>query len=212
MKERGITFKPAMVYATVMGNKRATRRLIRTDVRGCLFNAGDAWDDDYILDPGNADWRQEALPYEAGDRLYIREAYRVPATLNVVKPSELPDPLPPSHIHYELDGAPSAIFGKYRHARYMPRRLARINLAVIGCRAERLQSIDKLGAFSEGVVTTAPHDRDGRRHFGIIGMPDIDEPTELRAFVKLWDAINGTDGPKSWGANPWVSVTAYDLL
>ena len=79
MTDRPIIFSGPMVRALLDGSKTMTRRILKPRGRtvhaqaNSLFNG--AWTDSYILDDGNAEWREQDYSYRVGDRLYVREAH-----------------------------------------------------------------------------------------------------------------------------------------
>jgi hypothetical protein len=73
---------------------------------------------------------------------------------------------------------------------HMPRKLSRITLEITGVRVERLNEIREADAISEGCQCA--------------GVPA--SLTNVGAFAKLWESING---PGSWVANPWVWVVEF---
>lgn len=83
MADRPIIFSAPMVRALLDGRKTQTRRVLGNSGpgrgRSNIFNAATGWSDSYVLDPGNANWRERDTPYAPGDRLWVREAWRIGA-------------------------------------------------------------------------------------------------------------------------------------
>lgn len=211
MKERGILFSPAMVSAIFAGRKTTTRRL--------------------LPDEG-------ALPYEPGDRLWVREThfkfgYWEPDVLKMEKlnrralrfvPMSETSFDPPRYPITARQGPPAdpdewARPTIYRRpARFMFRADARLNLIVEECFAADLASISGWEADAEGIAAIS---KDGKtRKFGI---PDRDgllgtdnegwawpdwQRSSRDAFVRLWNQIHG-DG--AFDQNPRVSVTRFAI-
>lgn len=155
----------------------------------------------------------------AGDRLYVREAWRVANSYDGVRPREL-DPSGGT-LFYEAGGArgnyftPGAGFvtpwpcdlkqpdwvGKLRPAMFMPRWASRITLEVTGVKVERLQDCSEADALAEGIAKI------GR----LYGVPEADwdsasTRSAVDAYANLWDEINGTG---AWKKNPWVVAYTF---
>ena len=87
-------------------------------------------------------------PYSPGDILYVKEPYRVSAQYDALKPSELPDGV---DIRYDgLVYDEDEVRGRYRSARFMPRRLARNYLLVKSVTQEPIRAITPAEAIREG--------------------------------------------------------------
>ena len=131
-----------------------------------------------------------------GDRLWVREAWRTLEGYDAMPPRDIPLSAP---IWYEADGPAPAGFGRYRHARFMPRWVSRSMDEIVGIRVERLQEISDSDAFAEGVEKTSygchKHTPGG---FGCM--------TGRDGYRALWESINGSG---SWEANPWVWVVSF---
>jgi hypothetical protein len=172
-------------------------------------------------------------PYECpygkpGDRLWVREAWRVPKVLNDLSGNEIGERcvaagyrLPWCPTRFEADGSLTsekdwrefgnhpgeATPGRYRHARFMPRWASRIVLHVVCVRVQRLQDISEDDARAEGCCaipgftwrTFEEADR---------GIP-MHAHTAKDAFEALWKSINGAG---SWDANPWVWVVEFKRI
>ncbi|MBM7326674.1 hypothetical protein JS562_26800 [Agrobacterium sp. S2] len=154
-----------------------------------------------------------------GDRLYVREAWRVSRMHDQVAPRDLKPRT--MTVFFEAGGsianqdAPGdwkpAVWpeigerpdwaGKFRQAMHMPRWASRITLEVTGVKVERLQDCSEADAFAEGIA------RIGRFY----GVPEADwdsasTRSAVDAYAKLWDEING---PGAWEANPWVAAYTF---
>lgn len=189
MKERGILFSGRLVRAILAGRKSQTRRVL-----------------------GNRDWVPASGGFtpaptsrqygEAGDRLYVREAWRTVESLDELRPVQLAETVP---IRYEADGAERGKFrepvGRYRHGRFMPRWASRITLEVTDVRVQRLQDITAEDALAEGVELGVPLDviANGERSKAVYFDARV-------AFAHLWCGVNG---PDAWKANPWVWVIEF---
>ncbi|HEV2540252.1 MAG TPA: hypothetical protein VGU03_11145 [Frateuria sp.] len=202
MRELPILFSAPMVRAILDGRKTQTRRVCK---------------DQHL--PGHKPSLLECPYGKPGDRLWVREAWRVPVSLDDLSGKRIAEKClqagyrsPWCPTQYEADGArtsekdwrefgphPSTTApGRYRHARFMPRWASRITLEVTGVRVERLQAISEADSIAEGLL----RDREGWR-----GAPDLPWfASPLAAYRSLWESING-DG--SWDANPWVRVVEF---
>lgn len=161
-------------------------------------------------------------PYgRRGDRLWVTEAWRVPAAYDQVAPRDLPKAI---NVRYEADGyqrirtatrqALSEPWGKLRPGMFMPRWASRISLAVEDARAERLQDITASDVEAEGIKTTPESGLDLRTGMPLPGYTVGDWFSNLpnahtEAFRRLWESIYGLG---SWDRNPWVFVTVFELL
>jgi len=199
MTERPILFSGPMVRAILDGRKTVTRRVLKPRGRLSLFD--DSWSDDYVLDPGNAEWREAAYPWRVGDRLWVREAWRSAAPLDDISPSAIgEESMEIAPVRYEADG--EAInwlewrghdAGRLRAGMHMPRWASRITLEVTGVKVERLQDISASDAVAEGALSTAAVDQFAEVH-------------AIPMFRAIWLGING---PGSWEANPWVVAISF---
>lgn len=245
MRELPILFSAPMVRAILEGRKTQTRRPMKEQPF-----AGGYYQGDISLDQngyctrfgveavgGGAFLSEEFLcPYgdpRDRDRLWVREAWRVPDSLNALSGFQIAEKCfdagyrePWCPIRYEADGhlnsfkdwrefetTPGvATPGRYRHARFMPRWASRITLEVTGVRVERLQDISETDAEHEGVERWVVGD-DGWRDYmltpeeeAVAGVPPM---TAKQSFKTLWESINNAG---SWDANPWVWVIEFNCI
>jgi hypothetical protein len=202
MKEHPILFSAPMVRALLDGSKTQTRRVVKPWVVSDLTHKPVPADLEYLPD---FTCYRSTCPYgQPGDRLWVREAFRLVRT---VPGGADGDKIPPSMFldstrKFEADGSTSLpdgwmrVFGKLRPGIHMPRWASRITLEITGVRVERLRDISPEDCWVEGIQEM--------RDAG-------DENGELRGSVKqdyqaLWESING---PGSWDANPWVWVVEF---
>jgi hypothetical protein len=224
MTERPIPFSAPMVRAILEGRKTMTRRIVKkapdwmqsgrigkeTVIPELMEQAVNIW--------GNPD----LCPYgKPGDRLYVKEAWRTGERLNQYSGKEI------QKLHdeagfrgtghccplkYESDGSVRqwgdndlgdfGEWGRYRHARFMPRWASRITLGITAVRVERLQEITEEDAKAEGVQpwefnpnqTLTSGERAG------------DSPYRS-GCAYLWDMIN--DHRATWKSNPFVWVISF---
>jgi hypothetical protein len=213
--ERPILFSGEMVRAILDGRKVMTRRLVKVNEKGMLkcgahgYPLVDGMGVGWFPHAGSglekypADRLGEISPFGGvGDRLWVRESWRVEPSLDSLKPSDLPgDEL---FLKYEADGevlhpgtygwelpAIDARWGKLRPSIFMPRWASRIDLEVTELRVERLQDISEEDARAEGVPNLALSD------FQSVGL-----------FKHLWNSLNEKRG-FGWDVNPWVWVVGF---
>jgi hypothetical protein len=182
VRDRPILFSAPMVRALLAGTKTQTRRVVKN------INP--------TLPASNPEPHHIANALRCpcgvhGDRLWVREAWRV---------SRFADPMPPrdlsAHVAvaYEAESgswgeSEEELLGKLRPGMFMPRWASRITLEVTGVRVERLQAIHESDVMAEG-----------------LRVADCDGLGARVEFSKLWESING---PGSWAANPWVWVVEF---
>ncbi len=211
MTERPILFNATMVRAVLAGTKTQTRRVVKpqfakeaapvempaTDpIRGWVVGGHSGiWWCDAAANPDEA----MRCPYgKPGDRLWVREAWRVFAAFNKKPPRDITrNELVWYEAQDEVPFHPTA-FGRLRPSMFMPRWASRITLEVTGVRVERLRDISEADAMAEGVPSADL--ASGREcifpHQG----------TYRWGFQLLWESING---PSSWGSNPWVWCVSF---
>lgn len=240
MKERPILFSGAMVRALLRyeNPKTQTRRVVSPQPPaecGIHYMLGnESWLPPEDRNPLRHSWeawggplfdaRPEGhlcgshcvkSPYGApGDRLWVREAWRVGKPHDQKPPRDILPPLVArGHgvtVLYEAGGwrsvgpegrdepvypddAPVPEWaGKLRPGMFMPRAFSRITLEVTDVRVERLQDCTESDAEAEGVFPMFPDDVRGASH--------------VFAYSRLWDEINGA---RAWAVNPWVWVVEF---
>lgn len=246
MKERPIPFSAQMVRAILAGRKTQTRRVVDPQPEQPKHEHPDYWLWRHrALDAGYCHTRTEAMtrlmlplcPYgQPGDRLWVREAFRLPASLDDLSPNGVAErclyvgySAPWCPTQYEADQARispqgwrefgsrpnTAVPGRYRHARFMPRWAARTLLEITGVRVERVQNMQgqspypgESDALAEGINRI--HHGDGAYYYSAFR----DEPHPKNwcdptdAFRELWDSINAKRG-FGWDANSWVWVIEF---
>ena len=216
MKERPILFSGPMVRALLAGTKTQTRRILKLKP-GFDFQERDdgrLWP--WAEHPDRCDDVWMPSPHgQPGDRLWVREAFRFPASLDGLSPSECGEKAldagyrtPWAPTQFEADSTRTGEWrgfdtppaetkpGKLRPGIHMPRWASRITLDIKAVRIERLQDISEQDAAAEGVATWAP---------GALS-PDSLNADPSDQFRWLWCSING---PDSWDANPWVWVVEF---
>lgn len=209
MTDRPIIFSAPMIRALLEGRKSQTRRVISTKGQANLFN-GD-WSDDYVLDPGNAAWRDQIVRYAPGDRLWVREAcatwvgghcdtaYRADET---------------SDSWEDLRHDARLGFWKIRPSIHMPRWASRLTLTVTDVRVQRLRDISEADAVAEGVEPL----HTGYFPYGIttfmttfVGDREVPAQccrTAQHSYEMLWNSLHG---PDAWDRNPWVCALTFTV-
>lgn len=193
MTDRPIIFSAPMIRALLDGRKTMTRRLAWRDIRDDIVTAKelerlekkgwraiDGADDSTTLAKPSP-W-QKVKP---GDRLWVREAFRV-AFGNV------------SVYKADLDRNSQL---SYKPSIHMPRWASRLTLTVTATKIERLQDISEDDAIAEGV---------GRDSDGWIDYlyPSTQCCSTARdSFQTLWTSLHGEN---AWAENPEVVVISFE--
>lgn len=183
-----ILFQGELVCAILEGRKTVTRRII-------------------VPQPESGAAVPIPPKYRKGRSLYVREAWRAPATVDHQSPREIGAaavdagyPRPWCPVRFDANEAEigklselgAKAWGKGRPSIHLPKWLSRILLRVKGARAEPLREMPEADALLEG-------------------LPDKGDPqVNLFAFSVLWDEINGPRG-FHWTANPWVYRVEFEL-
>jgi hypothetical protein len=160
----------------------------------CGFGHGE-----YIHVPGKEETRQRVFCRTTpGDVLRVRESWRTCATLDHVKPSELPEDAPILYAADKHARGETGEWGKGRPSIFLPKWASRIRLRVTDVKAERLQWITDDDALAEGIEMV---------------MESFAAGGHYRSEVALrWDRINGQRPGASWAANPWVWVLKFERV
>ncbi|PTE02676.1 hypothetical protein [Pandoraea apista] len=184
MKERPILFSAPMVRAILDGSKTQTRRLVKEWI-GKPGNKPTPADVHYL--PDFTCYRANCPYGQPGDRLWVRETWAQPTTLDpgpTFYRADYPRCVPPQYENVPLVDAIT-----WKPSIHMPRSQCRLVLEVTGLRVERLNHISESDARAEGV----DHIRDK-------------VPTARDSFRYLWETLYGAE---SWTANPWVWVVEF---
>ncbi|EFO33923.1 PmgT [Roseibium sp. TrichSKD4] len=246
MRVRDALFTGSMVIGLLEDRKTQTRRVMNRLLRfGPIteFGPSDTRGYDWQFRDKRLLWNDlrhdallEVLPYQVGDLLYVREAWKTFACLDKVKPSELPvNDVSGAGVLYLADGTwrslsangerckcrvreITPIFGRYRPGMHMPRWASRITLKVTDVRVQRLQDISEKDAKAEGVCAWV--ESQAKYPWG-----DISDPLRhlmvkntfgnaKTAFECLWDSLNGdrNAGIYAWDANPWVIAVSFEVI
>jgi hypothetical protein len=177
--ERPLLFRDDMCRAVLDGRKDVTRRV------------GPTW-----------------AKVQPGTRLWVREAWRVHEAFDSKRPALF-------LVRYEADGLArtvggsfaNEVFGRYRHARFMPRWASRITLEITGVRVERVQDISAKDIIAEGAVLRAHQDK----YLGKMPVSSFDKKAypDLRSlWAHAWRSIYAGTA-NDWGHNPLVWVLEW---
>lgn len=207
MSDAPILFNAPMIRALLAGEKTETRRVLKPQP--------------HLVSDGAATWigtdgKGHVARYRPGDRLWVRETWQE------FLASELPPDRPRSlrgrfgipsecakgnvsYVTYRADGEmpphPEMGEARWRPSIHMPRWASRLTLLVREVRIERLQDITEDGARAEGAREPSLR----------LLCPDLAQAawSERQVFSRLW---NHQYGPDAWEANPWVTVTGFDVI
>ncbi|EOV6201186.1 TPA: hypothetical protein RRT43_001105 [Klebsiella pneumoniae] len=231
MTERGMIFNGEMVRAILDGRKTQTRRIMKPQPEPCP-RGGHWWPSNVFktmlhveeeMQNGKGGWGGlvgDACPFgDVGDRIWVREAYRFPASLDDVSPTGVGEMAvatgyrkPWAPTFYEFTGTFSdgwkgfetppkvSDAGKLRPSIHMPRWASRILLEITDVRVERLNAISQEDAQAEGMELTGWRPTYSDPDSGGEVMTPYDN------FAELWSSIYGDE---SWKANPWVWVISF---
>ncbi len=220
MKERPILFSAPMVRAIMTGQKTQTRRDVKPQPTFPIIIAGDPHTHRFQF-PGREPITESGMmrncPYgQPGDRLWVKESYRFPESLDADAPSLIGEMAidagykkPWCPTQWEADGSMSSLSewrgfmtppaiakpGKLRPSIHMPRWASRILLEIVSVRLERLQDISESDCIAEG-APGGPGAIPGYAY----------NATPMEHYRHIWTSINGQ---ASWDANPWVWVVEF---
>lgn len=223
MADKPILYSGPMVRAQLAGTKSQTRRgLVLRRYRGYSeFGPSDTQGYDWHLRDREKRWHDlrhaellKLLPWQVGDRLYVRELWRTHAAYDDISPAAMAGDEP---ILYAADGAhqtwgyPAITkVGRLRQGMHMPRWATRITNIVTDVRVQRLQDISEDDASDEGIAAIMM--RRGPTALDVTldlpGNPSWLDPRPSDVYSSLWDSING---PGSWDANPWVAAYTFTV-
>jgi hypothetical protein len=203
MTERPILFNGDMVRALLDGRKTQTRLFVKNADNLEVHPSDKNWFFMHHKDCGGGcdfDCGTFESPYgKVGDRLWVRETFRLGNRYNELSPSDSPSCTPvwfkAGGVEYNGDSGFLHVEGRWRSSIHMPRWASRITLEITGVRVERVQDIKLKDIAAEGVR--------GDTYLG----------AEWRGkWIHLWDSINGKDKAKCWGANPLVWVVEFEVV
>jgi hypothetical protein len=198
-----------MVRAVLNGDKTQTRRIVK-DQADMEFDVNDPtygpyWRS-YATEADGEDARVRCPYGNPGDRLWIRETWRVSSAHDDLPPSQLPSGL---SVEYLADG-PGMLDGKTRPSIHLPRWASRITLEVTGIRVQRLQDFSDADAQAEGIAELPLQaGQPGAWWSAYPTLPALHGRTPVDAFRLLWECIYGQG---SWSDNPMVWVISFKLI
>lgn len=209
MSEKGIIFSAPMVRALLEGRKTQTRRLL--GLRGFKgfseFGPSDTPGYDWHFRRADKCWcdfrhADLPLPYAAGDRLYVREAWSVRGRYTDVVEVGYRASATRAHTEF-VEQWPVAVavpgkgkwpeWPKYGPSIHMPRWASRLWLAVSDVRVQRLQDISEADTIAEGISA------DYLEH---IHGPD--------GYRDLWNSLHTKPGTR-WEDNPWIYAVTFTV-
>ncbi|KGA31145.1 hypothetical protein [Pectobacterium odoriferum] len=206
MKESPIIFNGDMVRAILDGRKTQTRRMVkptpdypqiletRRAESGCVFAVHA---NRHHASEGRFRWD---CPFgQPGDRLWVREAFRVMGKATDVarlmyKASER-NSFTESTRTVPVDVCTKQSSQKWTPSIHMPRWASRITLEITDVRVERLKHIPRDGMIAEGYP--AERAADGGEYDPFLWYRD------------LWESIYGVG---SWQTNPWIWVIEFKRM
>ncbi len=226
MSDKGIIFSAPMVRALLDGRKTQTRRLLKPQppewATYCeqpqMLNALHQWVPsglwrwsepeqtplralrEWPVDKeGSHYWLRPA--YQRGDRLYVRESWRVGYGHDWYredlgrppKPSEYDPATTP--VEYLADNVQN-LGGRSWPSIFLPRWASRLWLAVTDVRVQRLQAISLGDICAEGLASSIYDFKPVQRGFD--------------DWEALWNSLHTADGER-WEDNPWIVAVTFDV-
>jgi len=213
-----------MVRALLAGTKTQTRRALQGlgDQPIVEYDGMYMWKQGYrwgaVTDPKFP----PGVRFAVGDRLWVREAWRVSKRWDGTKPRDLPartmttffeaggsmggvDPCPRDRIRtpdeYQFDPTYPPVMpdwaGKKQPGMFMMRWMSRLTLTVTDVRVQRLQEISQVDSAAEGCLGKGTY-------------PDPYEVTPRDQYRELWDHLNEARG-FGWETNPWVVAVSFTV-
>jgi len=190
-KSRPIIMSSDSVRAILENRKSQTRRVMKPQpiVKNSQFRKDILWyaykGEFHDVTPGDSLYGN--LPYQIGDRLWVREAWK-----EINAPCAYKEDLSgyKKRIVYRADDAD---YIEWQSPMFMPRWASRLTLEITNVRCERVQDITCDGVIAEGY---------GR------GINYIQ--AEI-AFANAWDKLNAKRG-YGWDTNPWVWVIEFKKI
>jgi len=243
MSDRPILFSGPMVNALLEGRKTQTRRVLNPQPEPL----GPEYQCDWRMHKGRAVFNftneqmarglaSSLVPYAVGDRLWVREAWRTPESLDHLSPTQIAAQCKEAGYHgvwcprltiaddmthqwSEEDGfRDDEPAGRFRQGMHMPRWASRLTLPVTDVRVQRLQDISEEDAIAEGIARTIDSYGNGPSYCDYFLGENSDMAewfrSPLDSFQSLWDSINAKrDGGKyAWEANPWVVAPTFEIV
>lgn len=222
MADKPITFSAPMVRALLAGTKTQTRRLVsKPEYYGCP--TGDCPHSTQAeCNAAMAGLVDEISRFRVGDRVYVREHWRVSDQWDETAPRDLkPRSLTifceaggsianQSNGKWEPDSAypvqrPDWL-GRHRQGMHMPRWASRMWLEITDVRVQRLRDISEKDCRAEGLERGAI----GGQLPAYRGSPDLEWRVYAdAAYGDLWNSLH-TEPGTTWADNPWI--VAYTFI
>lgn len=164
-------------------------------------------------------YRSPPTRYKVGDRLWVREAWRLPDCEDDISPADFVKwlidcemPGPNGLVRFEADGRdawgdeyPDLPLGRVRAGMHLPRILSRITLTVTEVRVQRLQDISEADAIAEGAYKGKASGRYAD-NYAMMAIAGQWFASSRAWYADLWDRINGRG---AWDLNPWVAAYTF---
>ena len=242
MTERPILFSGPMVRAILEGRKTQTRRVLNPQPTEHRYEGNDITYFKWKMPQGACGYpesvlkakatRLDGFPYQVGDVLYVREAWRPiggGSGSTCMKPEDVDfRASPPRGDEIEADVWDSMY--PWKPSIHLPKAFSRIRLTVTDVRVQRLQDISEEDAKAEGVFLDSerPEEHDYTRNkwmcpkcagtglhngfgpsLGVIFDIDCTRcDTAKKKYKHLWNSINEKRG-HGWDVNPWVAAITF---
>lgn len=212
MTDRPIIFSGPMVRALLDDRKTQTRRLVKVPGimggRYPIFPPEDALElEEGEFSRGSFHYRSTGalsgpyrLPAQVGDRLYVREHWRVSSAQDALAPRDLPTGLT---VEFAADGS-GYLGGKHRQGMHMPRWASRLTLFVEAVKVEPLQAISRDDAIAEGIARIGGGVLRWENWSGAEGQSATSPQV---AYALLWNSLHAA--PVDWNGNPQVVALTF---
>ena len=224
MTDKPILFSGPMVRAILDGRKTQTRRVLKVQPPWRPYGT-----DEVIYFPGRGyrcsdviykDRVYERMPYQPGDRLWMRETVQATELISGADGVlYLADDQWIGIDNTREAGDDWVVLHGYRGGRgkavpaiHMPRWASRLTLYVTDVRVQRLQEISEEDAQAEGFEHGQLDDGFGPRDLGdgfTIESPGI-FASAAGMFIIGWDEINAKRPGCTWEDNPWVCAVTFE--
>lgn len=140
---------------------------------------------------------------QPGDRIWVRESWRVSKDLDAVAPRDLDRTTMPEWMASD----PDLYDGRIRASMHLPRWASRLTLIVTEVRVQRLHDVSKEDARAEGAYV-APRSRRVADNYAAMAVAGVWFASARGWYADLWNRING---PGSWDANPWIVAYTFTV-
>ncbi|ACL58500.1 hypothetical protein [Methylobacterium nodulans] len=226
MVDRPIIFSAPMIRALLAGRKTQTRRLckpmnkwVHQEGREVRLHQGQ-WC--HFLQDAELPIERLRLPWQVGDRLWVRETWAVGNIYDGIPPRNINPGGKPNWCGIRYAATDERLGIKDRSPIHMPRWASRLTLIVTDVRVERLQDISEEDARAEGcehdlwdhALAVRDYSAPDKWLCGwgtLEGRPGYvpEERIFRESFRSLWESINGA---KSWADNPWICASSFRVI